>query len=133
MQPNTLAYRISMVSKMDSFWELMVNESAFKSGPFDGGCLTCARAIIAVEPKGDLVRIVSRDTGVTQHYGVLVHSVVYDFNGLHKSTTEWLSEFAANESLDATSLNILIGFDTSSEIVDDLITADKISLMLKQK
>lgn len=80
------------------FHELLLN-SKVQSGPFDGGCLICAKAILSAIGHGELIRVVSRKNEV-EHYGALIDGVIYDMSGSFVNEESWLSSLKAHFHLD---------------------------------
>jgi hypothetical protein len=127
---NRLSNTINAVGDSDAFWELLLEKSEAQSGPFDGGCLIIAKAIILVAG-GSLVRVVSDvNGGQTEHYGALVEGVIFDFDGPTNNSDEWLARFKRNEYIVDRSLSLGHGYDGSSEIPDDPFTSKELSKML---
>lgn len=115
----SLADRIDAVYRSDAFWVAMLEDSNFKAGPFDGGCLTCALAIIRAHGNGELVRITNTSSNTTHHYGAFIMGCIYDFDGIHESPIVWISEFRKNEALYDQPLGFDLGFDEYSRIPMD--------------
>lgn len=66
------------------------------AGPYDGGCLIFAQALQMVLG-GELIRIVRAKEPLTEHYGLLKDSVIYDADGEYSSAKDWLSYFIKAE------------------------------------
>lgn len=117
--------------KDDRFWNILVNESVAQSGPFDGGCLICAKAMQLAIEGAELVRITSElDGGQTEHYGIRIDNIIYDMDGMAESEREWVSRFQKNESINNRILGFSLGYDESSPIPDDPYASKKISQIL---
>lgn len=71
------------------FHEVLLNSKA-QSGPFDGGCLICAKAILSAIGHGELIRVVSKKNDV-EHYGALIDGVIYDMSGSFDSRDSWIN------------------------------------------
>ncbi len=122
---------IRRVYKSNAFWTAMLDESKFKSGPFDGGCLVCAKALIRVFG-GSLVRIVNSSKNTTEHYGALIDGGIYDFDGFHSSPNKWMQTFEKHEHT-GRDLYFAEGFDKKSVIPNDPDTELKVADLLKSK
>jgi GNAT superfamily N-acetyltransferase len=128
-----LATAIRRTYKDDAFWELMVNGSKAESGPFDGGCLVAARALIEAFGEGDLVRMVSPlNGGQTEHYGVRIGKTICDFSGPFDTPKAWIDHFVREESVRDRALSFAEGFDPQADIVDDPQTSSKVAAILKE-
>jgi len=122
---------IKKMYKDDQFWEILVNESAAKSGPFDGGCLICAKAIMLALDNAELVRITSRlNGGQTEHYGIRYKRKFYDMSGVAHSTTDWIERFKADELVYDTNLGFAVGYDPYTPTLNDAQAAKKVSKLL---
>lgn len=115
------------------------------SGPFDGGCLICAQAILMAAGKGELVRIVStfddpsqehelggRPVGSkqTEHYGAQVNGKIYDFGGAFLSAQAWIDFFSSEEHL-YRKLHVESGLDPSDdEIPQDAAKTEAVAKLL---
>ena len=100
MRKNTnIARAIRLVYKNKEFWRIMLEESEAQSGPFDGGCLICAKAIIRAAGGGTLVRLTSGLGNPEEHYGAKIDGGIYDFYGRHGSPKAWIKRFAEKESI----------------------------------
>lgn len=76
------------------FWRIL--EHATGTGPFDGGCLICAQALVLAFG-GELVRL---DRVVcADHYGAMVSGVLFDFDGQAASPGCWIERFRSNEGV----------------------------------
>lgn len=102
----------------DRFWTILLDQSSAQSGPFDGGCLICAKAMMLAFGGGNLGRITSPD-GKTQHYGVELNGAIYDFDGRAKTSQEWIDRFMENESISEENWRYSYGIDSTSIIPDD--------------
>lgn len=91
-----LSAAIAQVSRTQQFWKLMLEESRAEAGPFDGGCLIVAQALIQAAGRGELVRVAS-ELNPAEHYGARIDGVVYDFNGAAASEQEWVERFVSTE------------------------------------
>ncbi len=111
---------------------IMIDYSDFGSGPFDGGCLTCAKAIVHAAGEGELIRIVKIKNERTQHYGVMIKGVVFDFDGLHITPQEWIKTFCTNEAINPKEMAIAHGYDQESSIPNDPKTQNKITKLLHE-
>jgi N12 class adenine-specific DNA methylase len=95
-------------------------ESEAQSGPFDGGCLICAKALQMVLGRGTLARIISTaNDGQTEHYGLEADGGVYDAGGFHASHEKWIATFKEQEKITDRALSFDRGYDETSEIPDD--------------
>lgn len=114
-----LGARIAETFKTNEVYSILLDQSEAQSGPYDGGCLICAKAIILAHG-GDLVRIVSeKNGGQTEHYGAIIDDVIYDAAGSYKSSSQWISSFAKNEGVKDRTLSYAVGYDDESSIPDD--------------
>jgi hypothetical protein len=112
----------------EQFWRVLLEESIAQSGPFDGGCLICAKAIKLAVVDAELVRIVSDlNGGQTEHYGIRLENSIYDMDGMATSESAWVSRFQYNESLNDRVLGFATGYDEKSLIPDDAHASKKIS------
>lgn len=120
----------------EELWNILVEETKPQAGPFDGGCLICADAIINAMGEGGLVRIESNRVGVpqTEHYGVTIKGYVYDFNGLHDGPDQWVASFRKEAPhLESAALRINFQHDKGSEIVRDTAASEKIGKLLREE
>lgn len=79
----------------------ILQKSVAKSGPFDGGCLIVAKALVHVAGTGELATIASNRNGYqTEHYGALIQDAYYDADGGAASFDEWRDRFVDHEGLD---------------------------------
>lgn len=65
-------------------------------GPFDGGCLAAAKALIVVAQRGDLIRIDSEHG--PEHYGARIDGRIHDFSGAYETEQQWLETFRRREA-----------------------------------
>lgn len=131
---NEIAFSIKRVFESDSLWSILLNESDVRSGPFDGACLICAKALIRANGNGSLVRIVSDlNDGQTEHYGANIDGDIYDFDGLHGSPSAWIETFAAKENMAGRQLSFAMGWDSESEIPDDPATERKVAALFQKE
>lgn len=93
------------------FW--MVMDGKVKAGPFDGGSLVCANAIMLSVGEGDIVRIVDANTGETFVYGVEIDGAIYDFDGAFNSVS-WVEKLIRTENVRGKELKVARGVDDSS-------------------
>lgn len=115
----------------DMFWDILVDQSTARSGPFDGGCLICAKAMMLCVDGVELVRITSTlSGGQTEHYGVSYKEKIYDFAGVAHSPAKWLERFRREENIYDRELGFAVGFDLNSEIPDDVRAAKLISQII---
>ena len=94
-----LAAAIKRVYKGEPLWDILHNY-----GPFDGGCLICAKALILAAGSGSLMRIVRAEGGAdgpdqTEHYGAKINGAIYDFAGKFTSPAAWVHHFAEVEAM----------------------------------
>jgi len=123
---------IRNVYRDDKFWDILLNHKPIWAGPFDGGCLVCARAIIESTGRGELVRMAS-NLNNAEHYGARIDGVIYDFDGAHNSPAQWIKWFAQKEGITDRTLQFKEGYAENKEIIDDPATTSKIAKMLKAK
>lgn len=114
----------------DRLWQMLVNNSFAQAGPFDGGCLICAVAIVEAAGQGEIVRMVSGTSGVTQHYGALVNGLIYDFLGSNRTAEEWLQRVGRAENITDRSLLYDTGIDKFSDIVADQKASSEVAHLL---
>jgi len=125
---------IKQTYKDDEFWQILLNESNAQSGPFDGGCLICAKAIMNAADGSELVRIVSPlNGGQTEHYGVRLSGKVYDFDGIAHSSQQWIDRFQSNESITDRELSFAVGYDSTTQTPDDPRAVRLISKTIMRK
>ena len=106
-------------AKLESeFWTLL-DKSKAQGGPFDGGCLICAKALLSFIGRGHIVRIWNEGKGDTEHYGLWVDTKIYDFDGVYGSSQEWLRHFAREEKVPYRMLSLFTGVDNRADIVSD--------------
>lgn len=116
------------------FWAVLLGESSAQSGPFDGACLICAKAILLAEQDAKLVRIVSDyNNGQTEHYGARLGGDIYDFGGRHVSPEKWVETFSNSENLGNCTLSVVEGFDSRSDIPDDPRASKRIASMILER
>jgi hypothetical protein len=122
---------IKKTYKDEKFWSILLDESTAQSGPFDGGCLICARALILACPSAELVRITSPcNGGQTEHYGVRLEGLIYDFDGLASSHTEWIDRFKKVELVNDRELGFATGYDPDTPTPDDVRASEQISQLI---
>lgn len=102
------------IKRSNRAMKILLNSEA-GSGPMDGGCLICAKALIMANGKGDLVRLYSHQT---EHYGAMVDGVIYDSDGAHRTEQEWIDNFSKSEMFTGP-LTVEPGHDAESSIPDD--------------
>lgn len=104
----------------EAFWTELADNSLVRAGPFDGGCLICAKALILALDAGSLIRIISDvNGGQTEHYGVLHEDVVFDFSGAYESPEQWIQAFRDISNLKDRFLSVKAGYDPASSDIDD--------------
>jgi hypothetical protein len=99
-----------------AFWDIVVEQSEARAGPFDGACLICAKAIIRAADRGQLVRITYG--GQAEHYGAEIDGAIYDFEGRHDSPAAWIEAFATVAGVGRT-WGFARGLGQAGEIPDD--------------
>lgn len=116
------------------FWSELIENSRAQAGPFDGGCLVCANAIIEAMGNGEIVRLCSsqRNTIQTEHYGACINGVIYDFNGAYTSSDEWITVFSRLEMTGHRSLHYAQGEDVLSDIPNDPHAVERIQRLIVQ-
>jgi hypothetical protein len=126
-----LTQAIESTCKDESFWRVLVDESVAQSGPFDGGCLICAKALMLTVTDAELVRITSPlNGGQTEHYGVRVNGSIYDFDGIAHTEDKWIDRFRAVELVYDRDLDFGVGFDAKTGTPDDPEASKKISQII---
>lgn len=126
-----LDFAIKETYANDEFWKVILDSSAL-SGPFDGGCLICAKAIMAAAGRGEIVRIVSNlNDGQTEHYGVRICSEIFDFGGRHESPEAWIKWLAEEEGITDRTLSFAEGMGTELCILSDCTAENAIAGMLR--
>lgn len=119
---------IEKVNADDQFWNVLVNESVAQSGPFDGGCLICAKALQLAVEGAELIRISSdANGGQTEHYGIILNGSIYDMAGIADTEEEWITRFRNSEGIRDRVLSFSTGYDSESLIPDDAKASKKIS------
>ena len=119
----------------DEITELVLD--ATDAGPFDGGCLVCAKALILASDKGTLVRIASdANGGQAEHYGAEINGNVYDASGKYANGAAWLANYKKEVGYKGKpGLRFERGTDAESNqnwnIVDDPRTAKEIAKLLR--
>lgn len=128
-------FAIRKAFKSNEVMDHLVDSPIVRSGPFDGGCLVCAKAIIYAAGGGELVRLTNPERDVkTEHYGAMIDGVIYDGNGAHRDGKTWANNLAKYENDPSLSqLNFGKGYDQHSEIPDDPVAAKKIGGILSSK
>lgn len=117
----------------DRAWKILVEDSCVKAGPFDGGCLVVANAILQAAGHGALVRIAS-DLNGAEHYGAAVDGLVYDGAGGHASPDAWLTHLVQHELVSGRRLTYAEGLDAAAtEIVADPAAERALSNLLQAK
>lgn len=129
LSSDSIARAIERVFKDPVFWDILGKESVAQAGPFDGGCLICARALLLAFKNGKLVHIAR--SGQAEHYGVEFDGRIYDFYGAHKNADDWITTFGKKEFLPATSCVVKYGLGKPGEIPDDPAAAKHIADLLK--
>lgn len=122
---------IANTYKDEEFWSAIVENSSAQSGPFDGGCLICAKAILMAFGGDKLVRITSElNGGQTEHYGALVGGLIFDLDGPAENQQAWIHRFVENEQVHDRQCSYSEGYDSDSDIPDDPATVKVISQLL---
>jgi len=117
------------VFRGQSLWRALAAVGTQGCGPFDGGCLISAKAMIAAVGHGDLVRIVRDDQ--TQHYGARIAGAYFDFDGPADTAEQWIQRFAKNEHLEVTGLGFAEGEGQEhGEIPDEPAISTAIAALL---
>lgn len=130
MKTKDLATAIRRTYEDESFWELIIHNSKAESGPFDGGCLVCARALVEAFG-GDLVRMVSPlNGGQNEHYGARIGGRICDFYGPFDSTQDWIANFVTKENIRDRHLSFAEGFTDQNSIVDDSVASSAVAKIL---
>lgn len=122
--------RVSSLKKVyetEAFWKTLLDSKA-QAGPFDGGCLIAAKAILSAAGEGDLVRI-SSNLNDAEHYGARIAGIIYDFDGASPTPAAWITRFAKLESITDRTLMFDVGY-VKSDIPDDPEAVKKIADML---
>lgn len=118
--------------KDEKLWEILVNGSRAQSGPFDGACLVCAKAIVNAAGQGDIVRMTSPlNGGQTEHYGARVNGLIYDFYGSNQNPQEWIDRFAKEEKINDRWMCFADGLDPNSDIVSDDEASKRVADLIK--
>jgi hypothetical protein len=113
--------KIKKICKSNACAQILLDSQA-QSGPFDGGCLIFAKAII-FSFGGELVRIESFQT---EHYGVMKDQVFYDADGSFNTPEAWISNFIKQEGPFDRKLTFAKGLGDPGDISSD----DKASKLL---
>ena len=106
------------------------------AGPLDGGCLVCAKAVIRMADRGQLVRLCSQVPSLsdpsrlraqTDHYGALVNGLIFDGLGMHDSPAAWLQAFTDHlaEFTQPRVMQFVVGYDESDSEIPDEPGAEK--------
>lgn len=129
-----LDFAIKETYANDEFWKVILDSTA-SAGPFDGGCLICAKAIVAAAGRGEIVRIVSDlNDRQTEHYGVRICSSIFDFGGRHESPDAWIKWLAEEEGITDRTLSFAEGMGPESPescIVSDRAAENAIAGMIR--
>lgn len=127
-----LAAAVKQVYKGHDLWRVLLDESCAESGPFDGGCLICAQAIIKANGSGELMRIVNGDVtpNTTDHYGARINGVIWDFNGTYATPKAWIKKFESLENLKDRQRFVDTGKDARSKIPEDATATSKIASLI---
>jgi hypothetical protein len=129
--PHALGEFLKWQFTTDAVMNLLVN-SHVASGPFDGGCLVVARAIIEFVGEGNIVRMVSNiNHGQTEHYGALVRNRIYDADGMHVTWQMWTQHFAEVEHVHDRQLGYAEGIDPLSSIMDSDTLVAQLQALLR--
>jgi hypothetical protein len=115
---------IRRTAHSEEFCDLLMNRSQAEAGPFDGGCLIAARALIQAfgdaPGSAQLVCMVSPlNGGQVEHFGAQIGHWIADFNGTFLTPKDWIDRFAAEEHIDARLLSFHAGEPADHGIVDD--------------
>jgi hypothetical protein len=129
--PREITTSINRVYKDDRLYEALDFGQANGSGPFDGGCLICAKAILRAFGGGDLVRIVNEKTDETDHYGARIDGVIYDFSGSYRRPSAWIAQFKKSENVKHEQ-SFAEGYDETSDIPDDPTSEKEIAKLLTE-
>lgn len=128
---NQIKQAIKATYNNEAFWTTLLDESMAQAGPFDGNCLNCAKALIDAFGEGQLVRIASNlNNGQTEHYGALIDSVIYDFDGPAESPDDWIARFIKNESINDRQCYYAEDYDADTPTPDDPATVKAISKII---
>lgn len=123
--------KFKRILKSDAVMTLLLEGTG--GGPFDGGCLTLAKAIIRAADGGSLVRITSNSTkGLTEHYGARVNGKIIDGSGVYYTPEAWMKTFKKLEAaaIRGRQLSFAVGYDEESDIPDDPHTEKQIAAIL---
>jgi hypothetical protein len=119
-QPDPIAIAIKGAYEDERLWKILIEESTAQSGPFDGACLICAKAIIRAVGHGSLVRQISELNGhQTEHYGAKIGDRIYDFSGGYASPAEWIEAIHRLENITDRTLSFAEGYDDRADTADD--------------
>lgn len=126
-----IQHAIEKTYQDEAFWSTLTEKSTAQSGPFDGGCLICAKALIHAFGGGELVRIASElNGGQTEHYGARINGIIYDFDGPANTPTEWIARFVSQEQINDRTCSFDKGYDAETETPDDPVAVKAISRLL---
>lgn len=126
-----LRQAIPEAMESDAFWKILIDESYAQSGPFDGGCLICAKAMALAVIGSDLVRITSKaNGGQTEHYGIRCEGRIFDMAGECTGQHEWIDRFKKAEMITDRELGFAVGFDPMTDTPDDPRASKRISQIL---
>jgi len=129
--------KLKKAFRSEAVYEILLDKSIAASGPFDGGCLIFAKALIMIAG-GTLVRITSdANDWQTEHYGAKIGEFIYDGDGRHKDGKSWINCFAKNEMITPSErerkLDYAEGYDSDSEIPDDAHASKLLASVLIKK
>ena len=131
-QGDGLSRAIRKAGRSNQVMKALVDESEAQSGPFDGGCLIFAKALMMALGSGVLVRMESElNGGQTEHYGLAVGDTIYDASGGYHSPEEWISTFIEVEGIHDRTLRLADGYDPDSDIPDDPQASKKVATLLR--
>lgn len=127
---------IAKFFKSNVVYRILGASKAGAVGPFDGGCLICAQAILAAMADGKIVRVWSPiNGGQTEHYGVQIQGIVFDAGGQYASPAAWVKHVAEDTFITDRKPVFKTGYDpkweTSTDIVSDLVAAKKMASLLR--
>ena len=120
LPPDKLSAFIRAAFSSNEILAVLLDDSTAQSGPFDGGCLIVAKALLLLTGKGTLIRIVRHEPHTqTEHYGIEIDGHIYDASGKHQNATAWINTFASRELIAPPLLFFAYGYDEASDIPDD--------------
>lgn len=107
----------------------ILGSGGLNCGPFDGGCLIVARALIKAAGRGQLARLDSQHG--PEHFGAFIDGRFMDLSGAYESGNAWAAAIARQELIGDRLLVVRLGF-AQSEFPDPPAVSNEIAVRLRQ-